>query len=148
MSAAHETLKVISEDLMRGSARMALLGSSSDAELRLDSPESLARYADRMRPQIAAALKADQSTMWFIYVLLTALFAAAITLTVLANIKGWGWATSAGAIPGLGITAIWPIRTLIRLRRENLQLSLVPELLPLLPPKDSARIIKRILDAG
>jgi hypothetical protein len=36
---------------------LAGLGSSPQTELRLDSPESLAPYADMVRPNIAAALK-------------------------------------------------------------------------------------------
>jgi hypothetical protein len=142
MSVGRKALEGVWNDLSRGYARMALLGSSSQNELRLDSPESLARYADMVRPNITAALKRNQSVEWLIHALLGALFATAIVLTILANVWGWGWKAAAGTIPGLGVTAAWPISTLMRLRRENLKLSLVIEFLPLLPPKDAATIVK------
>ena len=118
---------------------MALLGlgSSSDNQLRLDSPESLARYADMMRPNIEAVLRKDGVKEWIQYGMLVVLFAIAIILAIFCD-EGW---KATGAIPGM--TATWPVRQLMRLRRDNLKLRLLPELLPLLQPKDAARIVKQ-----
>jgi len=145
MSAARNTLERIYSDLSKGYVETALLGSSSESKLQLDSPDSLARYADILRPSIAADLKKSRTTEWFIYVLLAVLFATAIALTVLAGVQGSLWKASA-TIPGLGVTAAWPIIKLIRLRSENLKLSLVPEFLPLLKREDAQRIAARFLE--
>jgi len=148
MSPAQKVFDTIYNDLSRGYADMALLGESSKSELRIESPESLQRYAEMMRPNIAIALNRSRSTELLIYVLLTVLFAMAIALTVFANKLQWGWIATASSIPGLGATAVWPIRTLIRLRRENLKLGILPDLLPLLQPKDGAKIIKNLFLEG
>jgi hypothetical protein len=145
MSASRNTLERIYSDLLKGHVEMALLGSSSETELRLDSPDNLKRYADMLRPNIAVTLKKDRTEERLIYVLLIALFATAITLTVLACIQGSVWKASA-TIPGLGVTAAWPINKLLRLRSENLKLRLMPELLPLLKREDAERIAARFLE--
>ena len=145
MSRGREILEKISTDLSRGSASMALLGTQASEELHLDSHDGLARYADMIRPSIAAALRSNRTTEWLLYVLLVALFATATTLAILGNLQKWSWIPSATAIPGLGVTAPWPIRILMRLRQQNLKLSVVPDLLPLLQPKDAAGIVKELL---
>lgn len=140
---AERTFEAVYEDLSRGYADMALLGSSSDNQLRLDSPESLARYADMMRPNIAAVLREDAVKEWIQYGMLVVLFAITLVLVIFCE-KGW---RATGAIPGM--IATWPVRQLMRLRKDNLKLRLLPELLPLLQPKDAARIVKQFfLECG
>ncbi len=144
MSAARKALQSIYMDLSRGYTEMALLGTSSERELQLDSPENLARFTDTMRVNIAAALNKDRTTTWLIYVLLALLFAVAIALTICAATKGSPW-NAAATIPGLGVTTAWPIKRLIDLRNDRLKLILMPELLPLLKLEDAQRIAARFL---
>ena len=146
MSAARKTLERIYSDLSKGYVETALLGSSSEDKLQLDSSDSMARYADMLRSNIDADLRKNRTTEWFIYVFLAVLFATAITLTVLAGVQGSLW-KAAATIPGLGVTAAWPIVKLFRLRSENLTLSLMPDLLPLLKREDAQRMAARFLKA-
>jgi hypothetical protein len=140
MSLAHDTVERIVTDLSRGYAETALLGPSAKGKLPLDSPESRARYVDMMRPNLAAALRQNRTLEWLIYASLAILFVTAILLTILAS--AWGWKVAFGA--GFGGTAGWCIKQLITIRKENLKIMLIPELLPILQPKDTERIIKGI----
>ena len=52
MPTTNEVLEKISDDLLKGYAEIAVLGDSPRTELRLDSPEKLARYLEIVRPNI------------------------------------------------------------------------------------------------
>jgi hypothetical protein len=81
-----------------------------------------------------------------IYAILVTLFAIAAMLTIAAHFKQWNWAsTAAVSVPGLGVAAVWPVRVLIRLNREELALRLFPDLLPLLSSSQAAQLAEGIL---
>ncbi len=138
---ADPVIVAIYKDLERGEADLGLLGTelgpTSETKLQLEDPKNMARYADIIRPNIYAALREDEKKEWILYGMLVVLFAAAIILAILA-VSGW---KATGALPG--VTAIWPIGKLMRLRQRNLQLRLLPELMPLLGRQDMTRIIKQ-----
>jgi hypothetical protein len=136
----------IYSDLDRGATKLKTLGKGAKEEdqLPLDSAESMARYAQILRPNVLAAIRANRGKGRTIIACLIALFALAGFLAFYGNVHGLAYLT-AMSIPGLGVAAWWPIAVLVRLRREDVALQLLPDLLPLLAPKDAAEVVKKML---
>lgn len=141
-----ELLRSIYSDLDQRATKLKTLGPASAEEkyLALDSPEGLSRYAQILRPNILAALNSNRNTERLIIGCLVALLALACVLAYYGNVHDHRLVVAA-TIPGLGFAAWWPIVTLLRLRREDVALQILPDLLPLLSAKDAAEIVKKFL---
>lgn len=141
-------LSKIREDLKAGYTGLTLLGHEDDrATLVLDSAEAMARYADMLRASMTRALKRNEKLQWIAVICLLLLFSVATILTVLAHVWHWGWPASLTTVPGLGVTAYWPLKMILRVRTENLIFAMLPDLLPRLPAKDILKIFDRLLPA-
>jgi hypothetical protein len=147
-NSAASLLEEIDSALKERRVSLARLGpAAGSAEvLSLDAPEAMRQYAQMMTPQIHGALANNRRVETLLIVLIVLLFLVACGLTVVGHYKGWNWTTSVVAIPGVGATCVWPIRRLTRLRKENIQLELLPLLLPLLTPGDARDVVRRFLD--
>ena len=148
-SVAGQVFRKVLDDVNRGSATLAHLGTpgAQPDQLTLDTPNSMAQYAQIMTPQIRSALSNNQRLETMLVILLVVLFVIACGLAIVGNYKGWTWMTNAAVIPGLGVTSAWPIRRLAQLRRENVQLEMLPILLPLLSMKDARAVVRKLLES-
>lgn len=141
---ADRTLARIAQEIESGQADMANLGGASGTSvLPLDTAPRMAQYAQILTPSVLSALHANRRLQSYVLVLLSAVFVLACALTWLAHARGWGWVPAA-VIPGLGVTAVWPIRVVLRLREQNTRLTLFPLLLPLLTPDDARRLARKL----
>ena len=147
LSSAAGVLRRIEGDLANRRVSLAPLGEpSGKAEaLSLDTPKTMARYAQMMTPQIRSALANNRRLEGILIALIVLLFVIASGLTIVGNFKSWDWTRSAAVIPGLGVTSAWPIRRLAQLRRENIQLETLPVLLPVLSADAAADVVKKLL---
>jgi hypothetical protein len=116
-------------------------GSQAQGELSLDSPEGLARYAQILKPSILAVLNANRSKERLVIACLVVLLVLACVLAAYGNTHD----LRVAVVPGLGFAAWWPVVVLMRLRKENMALQMLPDLLPLLPPKDASELLKKML---
>ena len=145
-AATHWLLANIREDLRVGHTQLTLLGNKRDSQtLFLDSPVAMTRYADMMKANLARAMNGNRKRQWIAVLCLVLLFAISTYLTVLAQLWHLGWPATLTTVSGLGVTAYWPIRMILRVRTENLLLALLPDLLPLLSRNDLSNILDRLL---
>jgi hypothetical protein len=142
---ARGILHKISEELESGQARLTLLGTSGQSMLSLDAPDAMARYAALIRPDIHQALRQNRRLEWITVSCLLLLFVITTTLSVLVQTQSWGWRTSMATVPGLGVTAYMPVRLLLRIRRENTILAILPTLVPLLSRKELLGLLNKLL---
>jgi hypothetical protein len=146
MPSGKALLASVRDELRVGQTQLALLGNKRDSDiLILDSPEAMARYADIMRASLTQAMKRNEKFQWIGVLGLVLLFVAATFLTVVAHLWNWGWPTGLITVPGLGVSAYWPIRTILDIRKENLILAMLPDLITWLPRKDVLKILDRLL---
>jgi len=148
---ATDILDKLTHDLRHQSAQLKNLGPAAESTrkdgnaLDLTSTSDRQRYLETVMPYIQDALRTNRQTEWLIVGLLVGLFLFAIGLIVWANVRGWGLPASASVIPGLGVTAVWPINQLLRIRQRNIALATAPIFLRDLAPDRSAAMIEEIL---
>ena len=132
MSSSSSVLTRIAADSNKGPVPLAHLGEApaAAASMPLDTPEAMGRDAQMMNPQIRMALDRNRRLENLYLVFLVAFFVIACGLSIAAHLSGWGWKASAAVIPGLGATSVWPIRRLAELRQANIELEMLPVLLP------------------
>lgn len=147
MSSVHDLFGSISSSLESGTVLLAQLGDGPASALDLDEPGGMERYAAILRPQIELALRRNGRDQVWLGVLLTGVLIVATALAVYDHLHK---PNPAGMliVPGLGVAAVWPLKTLIALNRQTLALKIFPGMLPLLNRKQAARLAEQFLAGG
>jgi hypothetical protein len=147
MASVQDLFGSIRTALESGTVSLAHLGDGSAAVLNLDEPSGLERYAAILRPQIELALRRNGRKQTYLSVLLTGFLIAATALAAYDHLHGRNSASML-IVPGLGVVAVWPLKTLIALNRQALALEVFPGMLPLLNRKQAARLAEQFLAGG
>ena len=146
MSSSSSVLTRIAADLNKGTVPLAHLGEAPAAAQHAPGHpggDGAVRYM--MNPQIRMALDRNRRLENLYLVFLVAFFVIACGLSIAAHLSGWGWKASAAVIPGLGATSVWPIRRLAELRQANIELEMLPVLLPILSLEAAREVVLKML---
>ena len=112
------------------------------------APKDDAEVIREVTATIESAIKRNRRTEWVAIVVLVALFSVGLGLvTYGAAIQRWQILAPGGI---LQLAIAFPIRTLIKLRGDNVRLEIIPQLLRLAETKEgkswAARFVKRLID--
>jgi hypothetical protein len=148
MANVRDLFDSIRSSLENGKVPLTLLGDETTGTLNLDEPCGLQRYAGVLRPQIQLALDGTRRERNMLAVLLVALFILAATLVVYDHLHSVDSRAIPLVVPGLGISAVWPLAKIIALNRQAFTLEVFPGMLPLLSRQQAAKLVEQFLSRG
>lgn len=98
---------------------------------------------DRLHQQIDKALKDNRQTERLVISLCTLLFLTGLGLFIAGYMLHDPFFTGSGVVVEIGI--IWPIKRMLDIRKENIQLSVVADMASMLPPAEAAEYLGKWL---
>lgn len=96
---------------------------------------------ERLYERIDQVLQANRHAETLTLLLSTVLFLSGVALLVAGFAFGEPLITGSGVVVETGI--IWPLRRIVKLREQNVQLQVLPGMLDLLPPEEAAEQWKK-----
>ena len=94
--------------------------------------------------RIDSVLKRNEQTVWLVVAMSMIIFAIGLILLIIGfNSRDWRVLTPSALMTGL---LYWPINKILQIRRENIQLAVVPALIRTLPPEKAAEEIIKLIE--
>ena len=94
--------------------------------------------------RIDRVLNTNRQTVWHVVSMASVIFVLGVSLFVVGIKTGdWKILTPSAVITGL---LYWPIDKILRIRKENIELAVVPALVRTLPPEKAAEEIVKLIE--
>lgn len=94
--------------------------------------------------RIDDVLERNKKIVWVVIIMALAIFVVGLLLLIIGfKSRDWRVLTPSAIITGL---LYWPIKTLLKIRKENIEIAVVPALVKTLPPEKAAEEIIKLIE--
>jgi len=94
--------------------------------------------------RIDQVLEGNKKLVWIVVIMALAIFALGLLLLIIGfNAGDWRILTPSAVVTAL---LYWPINKILKIRKENIELAVVPALVRTLPPEEAAEEIIKLID--